>query len=213
MQRLGERQGIYAYPWRSVWRQKIWFNKLKRSFIGRDCAVLLAQGDVLASYQVALKVRSIPRSVKRVIRTYLEILTTVNRQKSAEVIVIAEMSDEGPNPCDCEMQQLPLRLRTQQSRKQRTPTILDQCRNCEKKWRSLAVSRRSKVTVPALVEGMHLLMNQRTEVRIKHMETAVMREPHVRWCGRRGKPLLPDQQKLALNFTPCLPLKQLKFTR
>ena len=130
------------------------------------------KGTCSPAIQVALKVRSIPRSVKRVIRTYLEILTTVNRQKSAEVIVIAEMSDEGPNPCDCEMQQLPLRLRTQQSRKQRTPTILDQCRNCEKKWRSLAVSCRNKVTVPALVEGMHLLMNQRTEVRIKHMETA-----------------------------------------
>ena len=34
-----------------------------------------------------------------------ESLSKANGQKSAEAIVVAEMSDEGPNPCDCEMNQ------------------------------------------------------------------------------------------------------------
>ena len=34
-----------------------------------------------------------------------KVLATANGQKSAEAIVVAEMSDEGPNPCDCEMNQ------------------------------------------------------------------------------------------------------------
>ena len=34
-----------------------------------------------------------------------ESLSKANGQKSAEAKVVAEISNEGPNPCDCEMNQ------------------------------------------------------------------------------------------------------------
>ncbi len=38
-------------------------------------------------------------------RDGVDCLVTTNRQKSAEAVVAAEMSGEGPNSCACEMKQ------------------------------------------------------------------------------------------------------------